>query len=500
MRVSVRLWARWLGTRVHPLRLAIEALCASWAMWPLCILAYAFVARMFYPIDLEWCEGGAMYEAHRMLHGLPLYTRANPSWAPLPYPPAHTAVLALLGIVHLDFWVGRLISVAFFGWLCWAVFRELHQHLHRSSFGIAVGLLAVATIGCGYPVVGQWYDLVRVDTMMLALVIVGLSRISEREPSIRNIVVAAICFTAAVYTKQTAAFFVAWACLFAFVREPLIGFKLSALTFGLCLVTLGVLQWTSDGGFWFWTVTGLQNHKIEDARITEGLRTVWEFAPFCVLIPIAALVLAQRKLLSERGVLWTGALFVAVPASLLPYAKAGGYFNNLMPMVVLVGPVAAMLVAEVARRQGYLAGIARWTLLGGLALFVFNHPLKAADYLPTAKDRQAANELNSLVASLPGGVVAPYLEFLPARNGHGNPHWHSMAVWDSIWRGDPISQVRALQHSKARWALINHNDNGDLGQYIRSNFKLAKRIPESAQIRMITGSGILIDELWDRGW
>lgn len=498
MRAAVQPWARWLGTKVHPLRLAVEGLCVSWALWPLGILTYVFLARMFYPIDLEWCEGGALYEAYRLLHGSPLYTRADPSWAPLPYPPAHTALLALFGILRLDFWMGRLISVAFFGLMCWTIFRELYRHLYQSSFAIAVGALAVATVACGYPVIGQWYDLVRVDTMMLALVIVGLAQISERHAGTRRIVIAAACFTAAVYTKQTAAFFVGWACLFAFVREPMIGFKLSAITFGMCLVTLVTLQSASDGGFWFWTVTGLQNHKIEDAHVTEGLRYVWEFAPFCVAIPIAVLISGLRRMLSDRSVLWAGALCVALPASLLPYAKAGGYLNNLMPLVVLVGPVTALLVADVARQRGHLAAVARWGLLGGLSLFVFNHPLTASDYVPKARDWRAAKELNALVASLPGGVAAPYLEFLPAHNGHSNPHWHSMVVWDSIWRDEPMSQIRAFQNSHARWLLLNSNDVGDLGNYARANFKLAQRIPESAQIRMITGAGILINELWDR--
>jgi len=498
MRGAVQLWTHWLGEKAHPLRLAVETLCTTWALWPLGVLTYVFFARMFYPIDLEWCEGGALYEAYRLLHGLPLYSRADPSWAPLPYPPVHTALLALIGLVHLDFWTGRFLSVACFGLLCWTLFRECYRHLYRSSIGVAVGALVVATVVCGYPVIGQWYDLVRVDTMMLALVLFGISRISERHTSMRSIVVASICLTAAIFTKQTAAFFVAWACLFAVVREPQVGFKLSALTFGMCAGTLGVLQWATKGGMWFWTVAGLANHKIEDAHVVEGLRYVWEFAPFFVIIPIAVLVLGLKGTLSERSILWSGIFCVALPASLLPYAKAGGYLNNLMPLVVLVCPVTALLVGDVARTRGGWGALARWGLLCGLAFFVWNHPLKTSHYLPTAKDWRAANELNALVASLPGGVVVPYLEFLPAHNGHSNPHWHSMVVWDSIWRGEPMNEVLALKKSNARWVLLNTGDVGDLASYVRSNFGLAKRLPNSANIRMITGAGIVINELWDR--
>lgn len=115
MRAAVRPWSHWLGERVHPLRLAIESLCTTWALWPLSVLVYVFFARMFYPIDLEWCEGGALYEAYRLIHGLPLYSRVDPAWAPLPYPPAHTALLALVGVLHLDFGLGDVYLSPFLG-------------------------------------------------------------------------------------------------------------------------------------------------------------------------------------------------------------------------------------------------------------------------------------------------------------------------------------------------------------------------------------------------
>jgi len=498
MLVTLRHWSHWTGKQVHPFRLLLEAVCTCWALWPLAILAYVFAARMFYPIDLEWCEGGALYEAYRMLHGSPVYTRADPSWAPFPYPPAHTAVLALVGLVHLDFWTARLISVAFFGLMCWATFRELYRHLHRSSFGIAVGAFAVATLCCAYPLVGQWYDLGRVDTMMLALALFGISVMSERKASTTRVLVAAVLLTAAVYTKQTGAFFVAWVCLFATVREPLIGLKLSAATFALCMITLGLLEWSTNGGFWFWTIAGLESHKVDDARIVEGLRSIYDFAPLCVLIPVGVLVLGLRRMLSERSILWSGALFVALPASLLPYAKAGGYLNNLMPLAVLVGPVMALLVSDVIRQPGPLDVPARWSLLAALSLFVAAHPLKASDYVPRQQDWQAAKELNAFVASLKGGVVSPYLAFLPAHNGHSNPNWHSMVVWDSIWRGEPMSQVQAFLKSKARWVILNSSDEGDLGRFVRANYKHRRVVPLAARVRMITGAGIVIDEAWEK--
>ncbi|HMA91276.1 MAG TPA: hypothetical protein VKP30_01265 [Polyangiaceae bacterium] len=169
-----------------PLRLCVEALCSLWMLWPLLILCSVFVQRVGYPIDLEWCEGGSLYQAQRLLQGLPIYSKDDPYWAPFPYPPAHTLLLASVGWLHLDFSTGRLISIGFFLLLCWAVFQQVYAHGSRSAFGVAAAAFAVASIACGFPIVGQFYDLVRVDTMMIALTVWGVSRVDEASVSIRG--------------------------------------------------------------------------------------------------------------------------------------------------------------------------------------------------------------------------------------------------------------------------------------------------------------------------
>jgi hypothetical protein len=497
MRAAVRLWTCWLGKRVHPLRLGIESLGAAWALWPLSVLFCIFYARLTYPMDLEWCEGGILYQAYRLLHGLPVYVRDDPSWAPWSYPPLHTAVLAMVGWYDLDFWSGRLVSVAFFCALCGALFREIYVHAGRSSFGVAVGALAVATIACGFPVVGQWYDLVRVDTMMMALVVLGTARVSHPGASVARTLATAAVLTAAVYTKQTAVFFVGWVCLFAVVREPKIGFLLGVATFVMCALVLVGLQWSTDGNYWFWTFTDLKGQEVQDAGLVDGLRQTFNFAPFAALIPVGTLLLAIRGRLSARSILWVGTLLTAVPASLLPYAKVGGFLNNLMPMVMLVGPVTVLLAVDLAKRGGALGGLARWSAILGLGFFVTSRPLDSNAFVPDKTARRAAAELNALVASLKGGVVVPELAYLPARNGHTNPHWYTMAFYCALWSKRPMDMEAALLHTRARWVIMNSLDYSPFGLAVRRYYRPVRKLPPSAKVRMYTGSPIVLDELWE---
>jgi hypothetical protein len=483
---------------VHPLRLVIESAIALWAFWPIVVLASVFYQRLIYPIDLEWCEGGSLYQASRVLQGLPVYTRDDPTWAPFPYPPAHTLLLALVGLIKLDFWSGRLVSIVFFALLGVTVFQQIYRHLGRSCFGIAAGILSVTTIVCGFPVVGQFYDLVRVDTMMMALSVVGVARVAESNGQRKSLWTTAAILCAAIFTKQTAIFFVGWAGLFALIHRPRYGLRLALATGALSLLLLGLGQWVTHGDLWFWTVSGLEKHSVEDARVMQGLRQVWQYAPFVAVLPFVLLGLALRGWLSPRALLWSGCLMVALPASLLPYAKVGGYDNNLMPLVVLAGPVASLLAADLAKQRSILGPLARWGLLAGLVWFVESRPLKPQAYLPDAQKTRAARELNAIVASLDGGVVVPYLAFLPGHNGHTNRHWHSMVVWDAEWRGQHLDEIEALEKSKARWVLLHSKDIGGFALHVRRHSTLERRLPDSARVRVVTGAAVEIDEVWKR--
>lgn len=470
----------------------------SFCLWQIGLLLYVFVVRMAYPIDLEWMEGGSLCHAYQMLHGMPIYGEPGALFAPYPYPPVHASVLAVVGLIDLDFWSGRLVSVLAFSALCVVLWREVHLHLDGSSVGAAFGALAVATIVEGYPITGQWYDLIRVDTLMMALSVLGAGLISGGRHSNPRLFAAAVVFTAAIYTKQTAALFVAWICLFVLVRRPLAGVRLGALTLFLCLAALALLQWQSDGHFWFWVFENVRSHPFDSARSVEGLEKVLEYLPFLPMAPLLFLVSGPRGWLRPRTVLWTGMLVMAVPVSLLPYAKEGGYLNNLLPLVVLTGPVFIMIVGDLFAARWRGAGLVRWAALIAASAFVAVHSLEAGTYLPTEPMRRAAVEFNDLVASLEGGVVVPQLCFMPVRNGHRSSPWHLLGHLDLEVAGQPVRWAQLLQISGARWAMLDSRDWEGWAQTVRRHFRRVGALPRSTRVRMITGYDVRVDELWER--
>ena len=218
---------------------------------------------------------------------------------------------------------------------------------------------------------------------------------------------------------------------------------------------------------------------------------------FIVALPVVALVLLVARALSARSALWIGSLLFAVPASLLPFAKSGGYLNNLMPMLVLLGPVTMLLAVDISHIRWVPRNVVRVATIVCMIVFVALHKLHYQRYLPDAGNRQAAANLNKLVQSLPGGVVSPYFAFLPARNGHANHHWHRMVVLDAYYRGENMSESAALEDSGARWVLLSSAEKSLLTWYLERHFSPVKLQPEF-QAHTVTGERASLDELWER--
>ena len=488
----------WRRRKVSPWRLVLELAIAVWAIYQVGILYSVFFSRLTYPMDLEWMEGGTLYEAFRVIHGQPLYVKPITTWAPYPYPPVQPWLLAIFGAIHLDFWVGRLLSIALFSVLCLSIFREIYAHFKRSALGLAMGALTIAVIAASYPVMGQWYDLIRCDVVMLGFFAAAAARMLKAHPSPRHTLGTAVLFTLAVYSKQTAILLVAWSCAFAVLHNFKNGLRLALYTGGLCAAVLLFLQWATKGAFWYLCVGSLGEHELKHEMMFEGFTTVFNFVPFFVVTPFIVLGAALKGWLSPRTIYWVGSFLVAIPVSLVAYSKVGAYLNALIPLVVLATPALVFAIGDIIEQPTLAATLLRWCTLGGLTYFVSIRPLVPSAYIPNSAKWRAARELNAIVASLQGGVVCPYLGFLPAHNGHGNPHWQSMAVWDSIWRNEPMDETIAFENSGARWVLTNSHDVGPFASYVRSVSTLARRLPNTARVQMQTGAGIEIDELWER--
>ena len=422
-------------------------------------VAMIVVSRARYPMDIDWLEGGELYQAYRWIHGQSVYGPPDQGYLPYFHPPAHFMLLGVVGrLVGIDYATGRIVSILFFSLACAIVACTLYLHAERSEDGVVVSALAVGSACASFSVVGGFYDLVRNDTMGLGLSLAASVLALDERPTRRRTLAVAVLLAGACFTRLPLIFLNLWTGIFFLARHPRRGLLLGAVTVGLGGAGLARLQVVSGGWFWTYCVTILSRHPIDGRRFLEALRTILGFAPYLPLLPVAVVLLVRRREISARTVLWFGLLVAALPAGLLPFAKLGGFDNDLIPVVFLAGPVAALVCADLVRGRstGPLAGRwGRWTALAVAAAWLGSRIVDPRPFIPDQDQFRRASRLNAFVASLDGGVIIPNHPFLPIRNGQVVPQFHTMPYLDAIGVGLGDALYPYIEASHAKWAILD---------------------------------------------
>ena len=397
-------------------RARIGAAClvvaAAGAGYQLSLLGRVFAGSVRYPFDLEWLESTSLYQAYRSMKGLPTYGSMRDGYLPMNHPPGYTFALGLLGHVFgLDYAMARTVSLLSFLGAAAVVTRALVRHAGGRMVGWALAALAVGCAAAGVPVVESFYTIVREDVSALFLCTIAAAVVDDTLPtpgtagvdalyrstqrgamSLGRIAVLSILLTAIVYTRQPAVFFVVWLVLFTFVRHPRSGVLLALAGTSACGLALVALQFSSHGWYWIHTVGLVSTHPVLLDRFLDGARRLYDLAPFAPFVPIAALVLAAFRKLSPRAALWVGMLVFSFPASMLPYAKLGGFSNDFVPVVFLIGPATAFVAADVldalSRRPRATLALQAGIVLAGAA-FLWTRRYDPSRFVPNARPSAA---------------------------------------------------------------------------------------------------------------
>jgi hypothetical protein len=488
-RSRAAIWRR--VRRVLPVLLAVPVVVV--AVWDVAILCRMFWGQYRFPAELEWMEGGQLLHAYRLLHGQPLYGDCSDGFIPFPYPPGHPAVLAAVGWAFgLSFRVARILSITAFGLCCWLLGREVLKANASAWRGAVLALAAVAAAAVSYPVAGKWYDMARIDSVFLALLLGGA--IACLPPSYSNsrralgwwrTGLGAVLLTAAVYTKQSAVFFIPWICLFAVWRHWRSGLRLTIGVATLCAVLLGLMLWATEGRFWLFVFELMSRHPALPARSWQSAYRLVLFARFLPLLPLVALWLWHKKRLRSRTVFWLGMLTCALVASILTRAKLTAYLNNLMPAAVLSWPVAILLVSDLLEamrprtwvRLGWVAGLAFYatTRLGYLGFI-------PSGYLPSANAWRAARAFNRWVASLPGSVLVPSHGYIPTRQGRGRGQIHKQGWMDVLdARAPDFDFTRCLPGIRTDWLILDLPRDSYFDAIITTDYEAAEPVPSEVR-------------------
>jgi 4-amino-4-deoxy-L-arabinose transferase-like glycosyltransferase len=412
-------------------RLLRAALLAGAGLYVLAYLAIA-IARLGYPYELEWIEGGTLEHVRRVLAGAPLYVPPSLEFVPLLYPPLYYyASAALVALVGDGFLALRLVS---FG-ASLACFALIYAIVHHETRNRTTGFLAAALFAALFREAGAWLDLGRVDSLFLALLL-GAVLVVRRGESVAAAALAALLIALSYMTKQSALLVAAALVGYALLAKPRFGVWYGAFTIALLGGGILLLDRATDGWFLYYTWTMPRHHDLVQSRFvgfwTEDLLRP---LPVAVAASAALLVALARARDYRRGLFYLALLGGTAATSWASRLHSGGYDNVMLVVysacaIVAAGALHRALesrrVSDPRRRVPLHAALYAAAALQFLILVY--HPIRQ---LPTAADRAAGDALVTAIAELPGDVYLPGHGYLATMAGKP-AYAHAAMITDVI--------------------------------------------------------------------
>jgi len=388
---------------------------------------YAVVAflRMRYRFELEWLEGGSVVEVRRLVGGHPLYVRPTIGFVPANYPPLYFYVSATVAKVFgVGFFSLRLVSfVASIG-----VFVLIGALVRYETGTWWAAIVASGFFAACYRIGGAWFDVARVDSLFLCLVMASVYAVRVAR-SWRHIVLAAVVVVLACLTKQNAVFVAAGLFVYLLHRR----WRWAAL-FGSLVAALSIAAtvfWNTMTHGWFWyynyDVTGI--HHV----ITSRIGSFWShdlLGHLAIAVAIGGAFLVWARVTKRDAMLWF--YLPVVASSVFPawYVRIhdGAYANDVLPAYLAVAllfglGLHALTLLPVRRTWRRATAIA--ALFAGIVQFALLRYDPGAQ-LPTSTDQHAGQQLLTLLRHTPGDVLVadhPYYAALAGKRTYAESVW-----------------------------------------------------------------------------
>jgi hypothetical protein len=352
----------------------------------------------------------------------------------------------LFKVIEPSFLPLRLLSLAATG----ITTSLIYGITRRESGQWWLGLVCAGLFLGGYRLTGLWYELFRVDSLFVALVLGGLAAGVYRARAAGGLVGAALLLALAFFTKQTGLSmgFALALYLLATVRTQAWRF---VVPFAILTVSpVMALNFLTQGWFLYYTVHIAGINPMEFGRVLDFIG--WELGGMMAGLTFMALVggwLALRRcgwrIIQQQP--WYILIAVAILISGLGRASIGGNLNNLMPAYTLLCLSPALLwrewQAHPQMRPGWRDILVSTLILAQFGLGVYN-PLR---YIPTPAMRHSGDRLIARIASVQGEVLVlmhPYYAWLAGKK----PSTQLASLWHARERGKlplPVDLVDRLK-------------------------------------------------------
>ncbi len=364
---------------------------------------YAMAGRIGYPYPLEWLEPATPDTVARILRGSPIY--AAPSYefvASMKTPLYYFVVAALSPLFGPDLLTGRLVSVlatAGISGILWGYIRR------EGGSGIWA-LLGVALFLATYNISRQWYDIARLDTLFLLLLMAAIYALRFWRGAV-GAIGAGLLLAAAYFTKQTVLLVAIPLLLGLAVTAPRRA-ALAALAFAAPVaIGMVVLHVATQGWSTFFLVEVPRHGELDPGVIlsfwSTDLLPLWP-----ALLSAFGLVIVEWRCDRAGALFHTGLLFGALLCGWLGLMHVGGTANALLPLFAVLAVMMPLGLQRLLQQSEPHRPARRMLPLAIHVVALLQLALVAYDprgAIPDAGDRQAGDQLQAFLRGVDGDVL-----------------------------------------------------------------------------------------------
>src|SRR5215211_959409 len=308
------------------------------------LIAVAFIALFFYtalprlryPFDLDFVEDSMLMQSLRIAEGQPVYLPPNADFNPHVYMPLFFwlgAILFKIGgpslvLLRLISFAATLATTILIYWI--ALRESGLRWLAIACAGLFLG---------GYRVNGFWYEVARVDSLFVTLMLGGFALAIYAGTSNGKLILSAVLMALAAFTKQTGFIVAIGLSIFLLTRIRRRAW-IFLLTFdALAVLPLFVLNWSTNGWFFYHIFYIGSADPVEIRRLINFLtKELFGIMTGLSVLTLLAGILGVRqsgpRVLREQP--WLIAIGLAVIISSFGRMRVGGNLNNRMPAYALL--------------------------------------------------------------------------------------------------------------------------------------------------------------------
>jgi 4-amino-4-deoxy-L-arabinose transferase-like glycosyltransferase len=429
-------------------RISVAAIFAPAAAF---LLAYVWIAasRLFYPFELEWIEGGSVVHVQRVLEHQPLYVRPSLEFTPFIYSPLYYYVSAAPALV-LGNGFAALRLVSFVSSL--GSFLLIFLIVRRRTGSVPASFVAACLFAATFRMTGGWFDIARVDSMALVLLLAAVYTFDSRRVLVRAILAPVLLFLA-FFTKQSA--LVAGVGLAAATVIAARGWERLAFATVLGMLVAGsgwVMNALSDGWYQYYVFDVPSRHSLEPNMLVDfWTKDIGAHLPIASIVALGALAVSRpiRERLPEvvRDVSIFGGL---VASAYISRIHTGGYDNVLMPAAAAIAIFFGFGFAAALERSEDKPAIALIVTLAAAVQFVML-TYSPAQEIPSAAARIEGQRLLQRASAVAGELYwadHPWYAVVAGKR----PQAHALAL-EAVIQARGSSAVRESLDDEMRIAV-----------------------------------------------